>query len=163
MKNRKLFSFWTSICDDGLRTKFRPKTGISSIFLHLVPWVNLVALTILFLIVSNRISVSPTITFDLPGGSFQEGASNMPGIVMLQPGDTNEMPLVFFDGVRYKMKNPTELTNLSASISAFTQKTKLKQVILLADGNIRHADIMKIVDITRNSGINRINVGIKPE
>lgn len=163
MKNKKNYSFWTSLCDDGLRTKFRPKTGISSIFLHFIPWLNLAALTVLFLIVSNRISVNPAITFDLPAGTFREGSHNTLNIVMLSPTDTNDMPLVFFDDVRYKMKNQTEMVNLSSAITTFAQRSGTRQILLLADGNIRHADVIKIVDIARESGISSINVGIKPE
>lgn len=163
MKNKKNHSFWISLCDDGLRTKFRPKTGISSIFLHVVPWINLVALTVLFLIVSNKITLNPSISFALPHGTFAEGTPNTLNLVMLRPADTNEMPLIFFDDVRYRMNNPTELDNLSTAITSFAQKPGTRQLLLLADGDIRHSDIIKIVDIARNSGINQINVGIKPE
>lgn len=163
MKNRKQNTFLSSLKDDGLRTKFRPKAGISSIFLHLVPWINLVALTVLFLVVSDRISVNPSVAFELPSASFREGTPGALSLVMLRPADTNEMPLVFFDDVRYKMKNQAEMKNLSLAISAFARKGAQRQLLLLADGEIRHADVIKIVDIARESGIRTINVGIKPE
>ena len=153
---------WITWHDQGLRTRFKPRNRIGSLFLQVVPWLNMAIIVLLLYIVSDRLVLTPGIVFELPKQPFTEGMAQGASIVMLRLVEPKPSTLVFFDDVRYTM-NPEDIRGLHTQLSAAARRPYGQQLLLLADRNVPHGDVMRIVETARAANIQKINVGIKPE
>lgn len=149
---------------DGLRTRFRPRSRIGQSFLQIVPWVNFGVVMLLFLALSQRLTLSPGVMFDLPRAAFREGLHSGPSIVMIsaqraQGAET----LVFFDDVRYRLDEAASAEVLRAELARAALRPAGRQLLLLADRRVPHGDVVTLVNLARAVGVQRVNVAVKPE
>lgn len=133
-----------------------------ALFFQIVPWLNAVVIVALTMVLSRRITISPTIEFELPRTQYTESAETGAGLVMLRPNAGEKDTIVFFDDVRYRVGSGDE-TNLYEHISRYATKFNSAQILLLADKNVFHGDVMNIVNLARRAGVARVNVAVKPE
>lgn len=138
----------------------RAKPG--TLFFQIVPWLNAFVIVALFMVISNRLTIAPSVGFELPQARFTEGTETGPGLVMLRPDAGKDDTLIFFDDVRYRVGSEDE-TKLSEHIARYAKQSNGAQILLLADKNVLHGDVMSIVNLARRAGVARVNVAIKPE
>lgn len=126
--------------------------------LQIVPWLNAVLIIALFVIISNRITIAPGIQFNLPKAPIEEGVSDKaPKAVILNP--TKNAPVIlFFDDIRYRLDIQAESDCLATAISRSLSKDNWTSIILYADNDVRHKDIMKFVTIARRAGAKNITI-----
>lgn len=161
---------WISWSGVGIRRRLRMHGKGGSLFFQITPWLTAVVIAAHFALVADQITIAPGIQFDLPAAPFTEGVSSAPSIVMLRSqvaaadaaSPREDITLVFFDDIRYRIGTDDEC-KLGKDLSLFVNKFKPAQVILLADKNVLHGDVMKVVNIVRASGIQHVNVAVKPE
>ncbi len=155
---------WGTWYTEGLRTRFRPRGRISNTFLQVVPWINFVVVLALFFAISRRLTLQPGVVFDLPRAPFHEGIQQGLSVVMLRPQrGTVESTLVFFDDVRYQLEVPEQGEQLRTDLAQAAQRPAGRQLLLLADRRVPHGDVMALVDLARDAGIQRVNVATKPD
>lgn len=164
---------WISWSETGLRRKLRFRSKIGAFFLQVVPWINVAVIAALFITISRMLTISPSVNFELPAAPFSEGAESGATLVMIRgnalyggPSGNTDMAenntLAFFEDIRYRIGSDDE-RKLAEHISFYVRKFNGTQILLLADKNVLHGDVMKVVNIVRNAGIKRVNVAVKPE
>jgi biopolymer transport protein ExbD len=161
---RKLTAQWGAWSADGLRTRFRPRSRIGQAFLQIVPWVDFGVVMLLFLALSQRLTLRPGVMFDLPRAAFREGLHRGPSLVMIsaqraQGAET----LIFFDDVRYQLDEPANVEVLRAELARAALRPAGRQLLLLADRRVPHGDVVTLVNLARAVGVQRVNVAVKPE
>lgn len=159
---KKVTRQWLAYYDQDLRTRFQPRNRIGALFLQVVPWLNVAIIVFLLYVVANRLILEPGVVFDLPRQPFKEGIAQGASVVMLRLGDPEPSTLVFFEDVRYSL-SPGDLQGLQNQLHATSLRPFGRELLLLADRNVPHGDVMQIVETAREAGIKHINVGIKPE
>ena len=161
---RKLTAQWGGWQTDGLRTRVRPRGRIAQPFLQIVPWLNFGLVAALLFALTGRLILQPGMVFELPRTVFREGMQRGPSVVLVRArrAEGNET-LAFFDDVRYRIDRHDQTEQLRAELSRVAVRPDGRQLLLLADHNVPHGDVMALVDLARAVGIWRVNVAIKPE
>ncbi|MBQ6923742.1 MAG: hypothetical protein IJQ73_03790 [Kiritimatiellae bacterium] len=153
---------WISWSGAGIRSRLRGGGRVGWVFLHVVPWLNVAVVAALAAVLSRQLTIAPGVQFELPDAPFTEGARSGAGLVIFQTTDANPRTLAFFDDVRYIVGTEDE-ANLSGEIAKYARRIGGGQILLLADENVRHGDVMHIVDLVRDAGVKRVNVAVKPK
>ena len=136
-------------------------------FSFTVPWINAIVLVLLLVMVHRKIAVTPGVMFDLPQAPLREGSHTTMTAMMIPVGSENrpggQDTLVFFDDDRFLTSDTQQWAALSArlrEIAAHNQQDGT--LLLLADKRVSHGDVMNFVNLARESGVKRVNVGLKP-
>lgn len=160
----RLHSQWGAWRADGLRMRFRPRSRIGQGFLMVVPWVDCLFVLVLFLALGHRLLLRPGIVFELPQAPFREGVHHGLTVVMLVV-DRPKGPetLVFFDDIRYELSNAAEMEQLRSRVGSGLGQPGGRQLLLLADRRVPHGDVVALVNLARETGIQRVSVTVKPE
>jgi hypothetical protein len=162
----KLTARWGAWRSDGLRMRFRPRSRIRQTFLLVVPWLNFGALILLYWTLGQRLTLNPGVVFELPRAPFREGLQPGATAVMLsvaRPQGQGMETLVFFDDTRFQMSVTGQVTQLRAELARRALQPGGRQLLLLADRRVPHGDVMDLVNLARETGVQRVNVSVKPE
>lgn len=134
-----------------------------------IPWLDSIIIIVLLLVVNNRLAIVPGMVFDLPRAPLRTGvhsAYNGLTAVMIpvvhdvaQGGET----LIFFDDERFAMQDEDFAERLSLKVRERIHASARHDMLLLADKHIPHGDVIQFVNVVREAGVNRVNVGEKPE
>ena len=135
-------------------------------FSSVIPWIDVIIIIVLLLVVNNRLTIIPGIVFDLPSAPLRGGTHNALTAVMIpvvQDINSGSETLVFFDDERFSMNDEELSVRLSDKVRNRIQASSNHDMLLLADKNIPHGDVIRFVNIVREAGVRRVNVGEKPE
>ncbi len=134
--------------------------------LSTVPWLNAVVIGVLLLAVNRRLVVSPGVVFDLPGAVLREGSQASLTALMIavdRGGRGGDQTLIFFDDQRYFTEDAEQMAVLGERLKNRVSLGVCKELLLLADKRVPHGDVMRFVNVARESGVLRVNVAEKPE
>ncbi|MFC1497680.1 biopolymer transporter ExbD [Verrucomicrobiota bacterium] len=148
----------------GLRTRFYPKNRIGQGLISVAPWVDVVFLVVFFLMVSFRFVLQPGFVVDLPEATFDQGSRLGLAAFVLSTGKMNGggmKEIVFFDDERFILKRDDQIEKLKKKFSACVKEGSNEVLAVLADKRVSHGTIVKIVEIARQAGFSKVNVGIR--
>ena len=131
-----------------------------------IPWIDSIIIVVLLLAVNHRLTIVPGIVFDLPSAPLRGGTHNALIAVMVPVGQDvsrGRETLIFFDDERFSMNDEELLLRLSEKVRNRIQASSNHDLLLLADKNVPHGDVIRFVNIVREAGVRRVNVGEKPE
>ncbi|NLL82629.1 MAG: hypothetical protein GX230_00105 [Lentisphaerae bacterium] len=156
---------WDRWRTTALRDKYRPKTLLGQAFLVAVPWLDVLLVCGFFLWAGSRVTLRPGVVFDLPVAPFQEGLYDTVTMVLMPAGDIthSSATLVFFDDERYNLADQQQRVRLGDALRGIVSHTLRRDLLLLADQRVPHGDVMMAVNLARAVGLQRVNVGVKPE
>ncbi len=148
-----------------LRDKYRPKSRIGLAFLVAVPWIDVLLVAALFIWVGSRLTLRPGTVFDLPAAPFQEGLyENITAVLIpVTRNGWQSETLVFFDDERYSLSDQQQVQRLGAAMRNLLSRTARRELLLLADRRVPHGDVMAAVNVARAAGVQRVNVGVRPD
>ena len=131
-----------------------------------VPWITLTLLLVMFGLVGDRLTAAPGVVFDLPAPAGRQAAA--PGATMLvlpaaNVGETGGT-LVFYDDARYVLGDPQSVTLLREQLLARVQANPARATLLvLADRRVATGELMRLVEIARESGMKHVQIAEKRE
>ncbi len=145
-----------------LRTRFVPKSRIRSGLASISPWLDLVLLLFFFVFVGGRIVLQPGIIVNLPVADFEEGvASGMIAVVLPLNNLDGASEIVFFDDEPYAVNDDERMSELKRDFSAYSVDHDETSLTIYADAKITHGTVSKIVQIARDVGLERVNMGTR--
>jgi biopolymer transport protein ExbD len=161
---RELKGRWGRWRTENLRHRFSRRGWGGAALLAAVPWITVALLAGLTTLVGDRILVRPGVVFDLPRAPFREGLRYGLTAVMLPVARSNGMEtLVFFDDERFVLAAPPQLEQLVERVRGRVALEPRREILLLADRRVPLGDVMTVVNLARDAGVNRVNVATKPE
>lgn len=152
---------WISWRNVGIRSRLRQGGRFGWLFLQVVPWLDAIVVAGLAAVLTRQLTISPSVQFELPSAPFEEGAQSGAGLVIFQAEGPEPRTLAFFDDVRYVIGSDDE--ELARELEKYSRKRGGNQILLLADENVRHGDVMRVVNLVRDAGVRRVNVAVKPK
>lgn len=148
---------------EGLRTRFKPRSRVSGLFLQVVPWIDIVLVAALAYFACNRTTIQHGKTFELPKATTREGLlENAIPVIMLLTADGGDT-LVFVGDDRLELDDAGFPFKLKERIRDRMHLTNVHDMLLMADRRIPHGDVIRLVNLARESGISRVSVSVKPE
>jgi biopolymer transport protein ExbD len=105
------------------------------------------------------------VVFELPPAPFQEGLYESITAVLIPVSRNAQQSetLVFFDDERYSLADIQQVQRLGAAMRTLLSHTARRELLLLADRQVPHGDVMAAVNLARSAGVQRVNVGVKPD
>ena len=128
------------------------------------PWISLALAVSMFAIVSGRYASSQGVVFDLPEGSVVEGSPASMLAIMLpvqRDADGGEETILFFDDARYLPSDPSSLDTFREALSARAERDKRGTLLLMADRRVAGGEIMRIMELARESGVKHVMIAEK--
>jgi biopolymer transport protein ExbD len=71
--------------------------------------------------------------------------------------------LVFLDDQRYVLSDREDERRLRAAVDGMVGRPGGRDLLLLADRRVPHGDVVALVNLVRETGVQRVNVAVKPE
>jgi len=132
-----------------------------------IPWIDALIIVVLLLAVNDRLTIVPGMVFDLPSAPLRGGGNHSAltavMVSVVQDISSGSDTLVFFDDERFSMSDEDLLLRLAEKVRDRVQASSNHDLLLLADKNIPHGDVIRFINIVRESGVRHVNVGEKPE
>lgn len=162
MKNDEESRRWSV---SGLQTKYFLRNRIGHGFLVISPWLD-VLLLLLFLVMLNKlIVVQPGVVINLQQSSFGDATQCGFEVVIMSVrginGNVSE-DIVFYDDVRFKIKNETSRNDLQASFKERVEKTGNSNLVIYADQSVSHGTIINIMNLAKQAGVANVNMATRP-
>ena len=152
---------WISWRNVGIRSRLRRGGRFGWLFLQIVPWLDAIVVAGLAAVLTRQLTIAPGVQFELPAAPFEEGSQSGASLVLFQTDDPEPRTLAFFDDVRYVIG--ADDASLAQELTKYSRKRGGQQILLLADENVRHGDVMRVVNLVRDAGVRRVNVAVKPK
>lgn len=156
-------NYWIAWRENRTSPRYRLHHGISGAFLQSVSWINLLLATGLALLLSGKVAMAPSLAFSLPSSpNYGAAAPDAPRAVVVSIGD-GAPALLFFDDVRYRISDPAEMERFSAALNLHISKNGEDRLLVYADGNARHREMIAVASAAGKGGAKSIDIAISPE
>lgn len=133
----------------------KPGSHRGSADLNLTPLVDVVLLLVLFFMVTAQFELLPGLKLALPGLSSESQvrvqASERLEVALTASGD------LYFEG------QPTNLTNLAYHLQRTGAAGDEVVIVVQADRDVPYGQVVKVMDIMRQEGFNRLVFAARPE
>jgi biopolymer transport protein ExbD len=175
---KKSFEWFATLDRDGLRTRYRPQSRIYSLFFAVVPWLDIIVLTLAVVLFTHARAIVPGIIVDLPRLPTEEGGRSTLAIVVraIAPAadkTENEYPaddgatvkpigvMVFFDDERFNLSQPHHIATFRNGVRTMLARTGETQALLYLDQAVTYENSMRLTLLLRDAGVDRVNFVIQ--
>ena len=129
-----------------------------------VPWITLALLLVMFSLLGDTLTSAPGVVFDLPAPVGRQAAVPDATMLVLPSANVGETggTLVFFDDARYVLGDQQSVALLRKQLLACAHEGPVRATLLvLADRRVSAGELMKLVGIARESGIQQVQIAEK--
>ncbi len=121
--------------------------------LDITPLIDVIFLLLIFFMVSTTFISSPGIKVNLPKASVKSKTIKPDSIEIV----ITEKNKLYLEG------KTIEKEKFGATLAYLQKKSKRKNLIIRADGNVRHKDVVYIMDTAKQAGIQRLSIAVTPK
>jgi len=122
-----------------------------SLVLNLTSLIDVMFLLLIFFMVSTTFLRQPAIKLELPEAKNSEAVRQSPIVINIDRG-----------GHVYLNDNPMELELLGAALTRRLAHSDSKVVVLKADLRVTHGAVVRVLDIVKGAGVNKLVVSTAP-
>jgi biopolymer transport protein ExbD len=146
-----------------MRTRYVPDVRFRHGLLRMAPWLDMVLVILYLLLLHSRVVLQPGVVVELPAAQSDRGLIS-PLIAVALVAGTPQAPVyrVFFDNVQYALDNEKRLEALRAALAEKRIHMNATALTLYADRRIEHRDLMRLLQLAQEAGMQRINLGTQP-
>jgi biopolymer transport protein ExbD len=123
----------------------------TSTSINIAPIVDVVFLLVIFFAVSTTFLEDAGLKLELPSSTSTAARESEPLTVLLGADGT-----LFFEG------RETDHARLRERLQQTLEGREVRRVVLKADGGARHADVVRVMDVIRDSGADALTVAARP-
>jgi biopolymer transport protein ExbD len=121
--------------------------------INVTPMVDIMLVLLIIFMVTASIIVSPSIKVELPrGGAAKAAATKEPDVVVV----------VSRTGALELRQKPLTPEQLLAALTAEHKQRHQARLLILADQKAYHGNVVKVMDIAKSVGFERLGVAIDP-
>ncbi len=128
------------------------KKEIKRLSLDVTPLIDVIFLLLIFFMVSTTFITSPGIHVNLPQASIKS-KTDKPKSLEIVVTDKNR---IFLNGKKISKKT------LAANLATAQKRTGFKKLIIRADGNVKHKEVVFIMDVAKRVGLHKLSIATKP-
>jgi len=132
--------------------KFEKHYSITKGELNMAPLIDVIFQQLIFFMLTSSFIMQPGIRINLPRAETTESVREQEVFVSV-----SEKGVIFF------RDNPVTPEQLASLLSRESSRSVGVVLILKGDRMSQHGDVVKVMDIARRSGINRIAIATMPE
>ncbi len=129
----------------------RPRFG-RRVFINITSLIDVIFMLLLFFVITTTFLDQPGIKLELPTAQNAE-ATEMKSYILY----------IAEDGSMRFNEKPVMLAELPQALQAALPQMVEQSLTLFADKNVRHGDVVKVMDIARQVGVKKLVVATTPE
>jgi len=123
-----------------------------SLIINLTSLIDVLFLMLIFFMVTTTFLSQPAINLQLPSAEHAEPARQTPLVV-----NVDQLGRVYLND------EPIELPLLEEALSRRVADSEEKSVILKADSRVSHGAVVRVLDIIKGAGVEKLVVSTEPE
>jgi len=131
---------------------FAPPRSDRKVIINITSLIDVMFLLLIFFLVTSTFKEQPAIELDLPSSSTAEAVDDGPAVLYLTA-----------DGETYLDDDPLSDEALRQALRQRLASTGDDRLILRADTDSRHGDVVKLYDLIRETGYRRLGVSARRE
>ncbi|HPF35538.1 biopolymer transporter ExbD [bacterium] len=131
---------------------FAPPRGDRKVIINITSLIDVMFLLLIFFLVTSTFKEQPAIELDLPSSSTAETVDEGPAVLYLTA-----------DGATYLDDDRLSDEELRQALRQRLAATGDDRLILRADTDSRHGDVVKLYDLIRETGYRRLGVSARRE
>lgn len=138
----------------------------AQVLLTAVPWLNVVILICLLLGLQGQFVIHPGVVLDLPAEPIREGTyKGLTAFVITAAGDTpnTEETIAFLDDERYLVRDREQMEMFATRLKSRLAAGARPEILLLSDARVPQGDVIHIVNVAREAGLERVNIAETPK
>jgi len=129
---------------------FAPPRGDRKVVINVTSLIDVMFLLLIFFLVTSTFKEQPAIQLDLPSSTTAEATEEGPAVLYLTA-----------DGAVYLDDEAMDDESLRAALRQRLAATGDDRLILRADTDSRHGDVVKLYDLIRETGYRRLGVSAR--
>lgn len=129
---------------------FAPPRGDRKVVINVTSLIDVMFLLLIFFLVTSTFKEQPAIRLDLPSSTTAEATDEGPAVLYLTA-----------DGAVYLDDEAMDAERLRAALRQRLAATGDDRLILRADTDSRHGDVVKLYDLIRETGYRRLGVSAR--
>ncbi|MBU2514492.1 biopolymer transporter ExbD [bacterium] len=129
------------------------KRNTKRLNLDITPLIDVIFLLLIFFMVSTTFITSPGIHINLPQATAKTNTDKPKSLEIA----INETHKYFLNGKEIKK------AVLKSELAAAKKITEFEQLIIRADGKVRHEEVVYVMDTANQIGLHKISIAIKPK
>ncbi|HAS81880.1 MAG TPA: hypothetical protein DCS43_04200 [Verrucomicrobia bacterium] len=146
-----------------MRTRYTPGVRIRHSLLGMAPWLDLVLILFYVVLLHGRVVLQPGVVVELPSASVAPGLwSSMVAVIVVGGTPAEPVYKLFFDNQPYRMDDADSMTRLREALGEKRQQQGETALTLYADRRTENQQLMMIMQMAQDVGIQRINLGTQP-
>ncbi len=134
-------------------------------FICAIPWIQLGIILIIFFLISQQITLTPGIVFDLPdSGVKQVQTPSLVALVVPVPRenqDKGDELLIFFDDARYTFSDSSSMESFRVRLEQLVADDSVGELLLLVDKRVSAGELAHIMSIAKASGVKHVQLAEK--
>ncbi len=172
------FDWFANFGRDGIRTRYRPRSRIYSVFFVVVPWFDMMIISVAFAFFTLMMSSTPGISVDLPAFAVKDGMRSTIMIVakvsplgvesLAESGGVDDgatvPPMgvtVFFNDSRYNLSQPHHIATFRNTLETLVLQSGETEALLYIDKDVTHENTMRLAMLLKSAGVSRICYVVK--
>lgn len=146
-----------------MRTRYVPDVRFRHGLLRMAPWVDLVLVILYLVLLHSRVVLQPGVVVELPASQPGTGLISPLIAVALVAGPPHAPEFrVYFDNEQFALDDEQRLDALRAALAEKRIHLNETALTLYADRRIEHRDLMRLMQLAQEAGMQRINLGTQP-
>lgn len=130
--------------------------------LDMTPLIDCVFLLLIFFMVGTQLIKDKSgLKIELPTSTVQEVEVDDELVLFIDKD--KKMEISFVDGQNGRVTNEVTLLNLEETLKQKLQVTTKKDIVIKADKNISHGDVIDIMTISKNAGAESLDIATDEE
>ena len=125
----------------------------------ITPLIDVVLLLVIFFMLTTTFIGAPAIKVNLPTSSAKEISKEQKEVKITVTKDGK----IYVDPRTGGSKDPISLKELEKLLTKVARENRDTMVIVRADENTTHGNVVTVMDLAKNSGLNRLAIATKPK
>jgi biopolymer transport protein ExbD len=125
----------------------------------ITPLIDVVLLLVVFFMLTTTFIGAPAIKVNLPTSSAKE-ISKEPKEVKITITKDGKL---YVDGITDASGGPISLKELGKALTKVARENRDTMVIIRADESTTHGTVVAVMDLAKNSGLNKMAIATKPK
>jgi biopolymer transport protein ExbD/biopolymer transport protein TolR len=125
----------------------------------ITPLIDVVLLLVVFFMLTTTFIGAPAIKVDLPTSSAKEISKERKEVKITVTKDGK----IYVDRATSGSGDPISLKELGKLLNKTARENRDTMVIVRADENTTHGNVVTVMDLAKKSGLNKLAIATKPE
>jgi biopolymer transport protein ExbD len=126
--------------------------------MDITPLIDVVLLLVIFFMLTTTFIGAPAIKVNLPTSSAKEISKEQKEVKVTVTKDGK----LYVDRATGGSGDPISLKELEKLLNKVARENRDTMVIIRADENTTHGNVVSVMDVAKNSGLNKLAIATKP-